>query len=83
MKERKSYHFRLICHEQFEIPSGRLGVLTDRGPHPHICIVQSDRLVSRQRRFEQQESRDSLKRVQDIRKDRQTFPDEMKVGTVV
>ena len=42
----KNYYRRLTCHEQFE-NSSRLGVQNGRHPDPHICIVQSDRLVSK------------------------------------
>ena len=36
----------LSCHEQFE-NSSRLGVLNDGDPYQHICIVQSDRHISK------------------------------------
>ena len=42
----KSYYGRLICHEQFE-DSSRLGVLNNRDPDPHVCIVKSYHRVSK------------------------------------
>ena len=39
-------YWRLVCHKQFE-NSSRLGVLNDRDPYQHICIVQSDRHISK------------------------------------
>ena len=42
----KSYYWRSTCYEQFE-NSSRLDVLNDRDPDQHICIVQSDRLISK------------------------------------
>ena len=41
----KSYYWWLTCHEQFE-NSSRLGMLNDHDLNPHICIVQSDHLIS-------------------------------------
>ena len=46
VKENKSKVMTITCHEQFE-NSSRLGVPKDRDPDPHICIMQSDRLVSK------------------------------------
>ena len=45
-KKNKSSYWRVTRHEKFENPS-RLGVLNDRDPDPFICIVQSDRLISK------------------------------------
>ena len=45
-KKKRSYYWRLTCHEQFE-NSSRLGVQNNRDPDSHVCIVQSDRFVSK------------------------------------
>ena len=46
VKGKQSKAVRLTCHELFE-KSSSLGVPNNRDPDPHICIVKSDRLVSK------------------------------------
>ena len=44
--KKRSYCWLLTCHEQFK-NSSRPSVLNAWDPDPHICIVQSDRLLSK------------------------------------